>query len=171
MNSIDPRIFRHCSNGQECRDHISSQADSSKWNKHLFLPDFETELGEHAIPGLSDTLFYLYCHGQHSVDLNKQKFQKRALNRIFTVDDLPFYLYGAGIELLHKLLRNKPNGINEREYDDLVLIVEYCTGTTFRTRTLPVQKFSTRNPTRTRSFATRTLPAPVALLPVPCPYP
>jgi hypothetical protein len=49
--------------------------------------------------------------------------------------------------------------------------VEYCTGTTFRTRTLPVQKFSTRNPTRTRSFATRTLPVPVALLPVPYQYP
>ncbi len=49
--------------------------------------------------------------------------------------------------------------------------LEYCTGTTFRTRTLPVQKFSTRNPTRTRSFATRTLPVPVALLPVPYPYP
>ncbi len=45
--------------------------------------------------------------------------------------------------------------------------LEYCTGTTLRTRTLPVQKFSTRNPTRTRSPTTRTLP--VALLPVPDP--
>jgi len=49
--------------------------------------------------------------------------------------------------------------------------VEYCTGATFRTRTLLVQKFSTRNPTRTRSSITCTRPVTVNFIPLPYPYP
>jgi hypothetical protein len=113
---INRQIFKRCNNSQDCRVHIVDQLDR---DKHLFLPDFETELAEHASYGVSDTLVYLYCHSQESADSTRSKFPRRALNRILTVDELPFYLYSAGIELLHKLLKNPPQ-LNEREHDELV---------------------------------------------------
>ncbi|CAF2153222.1 unnamed protein product [Rotaria magnacalcarata] len=118
---IDLQIFRRCSNTQECRDHISNQSDR---DKHLFLPDFEMELAKRPYPGLSDTFIYLYCHSDSSIDLCKKELKERALNRIFTVDELPYYLYGAGIELLHKLLKKPPEELNERQRHELALMAK-----------------------------------------------
>lgn len=118
---IDLRIFKRCNNSQECRNHIVNQADR---DKHLFLPDFETELAEGPLPGLSDTHINVYCHGQQLIDSNDEKFGGRVLNRIFAVDELPYYLYNAGIEVLHRLLRRPPTELNENEHDELVLIAK-----------------------------------------------
>ena len=114
---IDLRIFKRCNNSQECRGHIVSQADS---DKHLFLPDFETELAEGPLPGLSDTHVNVYCHDQRQFDSNDKKFRGRVFNRIFAVDELPYHLHSAGIEVLYKLLRRPPTGLNESEHDELV---------------------------------------------------
>jgi hypothetical protein len=114
---INRRIFKRCKNSQECRAHIVNQVDR---DKHLFLPDFETELAEHASHGVSDTHVYLYCHSEDSADLIQSEWPRCALNRIFTIEELPFYLCHAGIELLHKLLRKPPSELNERERDELV---------------------------------------------------
>jgi hypothetical protein len=119
LYEIDVQIFTRCNSSQACRDHIGKQVDE---NKYLFLPDFETELAKHAVPGVSDTIIHVYCNGQQSHDSIKEELKARALNKIFTVDELPYYLYQAGIELLYKLMRKPPKELNERERHELVLI-------------------------------------------------
>lgn len=115
---IDLRIFKRCNNSQECRTHLVNQEDI---DKHLFLPDFETEIAEGPLPGLSNVHIYVYCHGQQLIDPNDERFRGRILNRIFAVNELPFYLYHAGIEVSFKLLTKPPSGLSESGRDELAV--------------------------------------------------
>jgi hypothetical protein len=82
---------------------------------HLFLPDFQLQLVDTFRPQFNGTLKYIYCHDRTSVDLITNQYGRRADHKIFTTDELEFYLCQVTTEMLFLLSKQAPDGSDDRD--------------------------------------------------------
>ena len=112
---FDNRIFKSFDIGHSCVIHLITLSTTSKQLIHFFLPDNQTALIQGTRHLFINTVFYLYCTDQQSVESMRSQFKERALFKIFTADNLLYHLRTAAIDTFHQLAKSSPSESNEHD--------------------------------------------------------
>jgi hypothetical protein len=112
---FDRRIFTRFTTHPLCLAHIETHLANDETDVHFFFPDTQI----HAIitwtPDVNDTLKYIYCRDQTSIDLIKREYGRRVAHKIFLSHDLELAIRHVEIELLVSLKNQTHEGSAERD--------------------------------------------------------
>jgi hypothetical protein len=111
---FDRRIFTRFITHPLCLAHINTHAANDETDIHFFFPDTQIHAIMTWTPDVNDTLKYIYCRDQTSIDSIKKEYGKRVANKIFPTNDLEFEIRHVEIGLLFSLKNRTPEGSDER---------------------------------------------------------
>ncbi len=111
---FNEQIFIRINNPQLCHDHIRIHVTHPKLDVHLFFSDAQIKLITNWSPEHSDTLKYIYCPDQKSINSIRKTYGRCFAHKLFTADDLEFEMNHVQIALLHSLAKQAPEESDER---------------------------------------------------------
>jgi hypothetical protein len=113
---FNPQIFRRFVNKDQCSAHILSHLTNVRL-LHFFIPKSEhTVIGADSV--FLNTIYYLYCMDQASVDEMRQQYDLPMFVKIFNVQSLCTYLCQAAVA---HLMEQAERSIHEPDEHDIAL--------------------------------------------------
>ena len=111
---FDPRVFIRFTDTMPCLAHVRDHAADLSIDVHFVFPGHQVALFAEPPAELIDTLKYIYCDNQQSIDAIIAQYGRRIAHNIFLAGDLEFEIGHLEVRLLHTLMRRAPEESHQR---------------------------------------------------------